>query len=107
MANQRAKRLRDNPTEAERRLWDRLRRRQIEGFRFRRQQPIGPYIVDFYCSDARLIVEVDGGQYSADADRERTRWLEERGYRVIRFWNNDVIDNIDGVLQRLAELLTD
>ena len=100
MANGRAKQLRQQPTEAETRLWHRLRRKQLDGLRFRRQAPIGPYIVDFFCPDAKLVVELDGGQHAdqQDYDDRRTRWLEERGYRVVRFWNNDVLGNTDCVL---------
>jgi len=97
--------MRSNPTEAEKLLWAKLRRRQQDGFRFRRQQPLGSYIVDFYCSEAKLVVEIDGGQHRPETDAERTDWLESRGYRVTRFWNNEVLGNIDGVLERLRELL--
>jgi very-short-patch-repair endonuclease len=102
-----ARQLRSAPTDAEIRLWSRLRRKQLDGFRFRRQQRIGPYIVDFFCPDAKLIVEVDGGQHNADEekDEKRTRWLEARGYRVIRFWNNDVLSNTDGVVLTVLEEL--
>lgn len=92
------------PTDAELRLWVRLRRKQLDGFRFRRQQPIGRYVVDFFCPEAKLIVEVDGGQH-ADDTSERTRWLIDHGYRVIRFWNNDVLANTDGVLLKIREAL--
>jgi very-short-patch-repair endonuclease len=102
-----ARELRKNLTDAEARLWVRLRRRQLDGFRFRRQQPIGPYIVDFFCPAAKLIIEVDGGQHATDQQRDdqRTRWLEARGYRVIRFWNNDVLENTEGVLQTIQQAL--
>ncbi len=102
-----ARRLRQTPTEAEIRLWSRLRRKQLDGFRFRRQQPIGPYVVDFFCPEAALIVEVDGGQHawSETEDSARTRWLEARGYRVVRFWNNDVLGNTDGVLLSIRDAL--
>jgi len=85
----------------------RLRRKQLDGFRFRRQQPIGRYIVDFFCPETKLIVEIDGGQHEeqAKADAERTRWLEEKGYRVVRFWNNDVLANTDEILLRIHDLL--
>jgi very-short-patch-repair endonuclease len=101
-----ARKLRASPSDAEIRLWSRLRRRQLDGFRFRRQQPIGPYVVDFFCPEARLIVEADGGQHvDSKTDELRTRWLEARGYRVIRFWNNDVLANTEGVLLRILEAL--
>src|SRR6266849_6079578 len=79
------------------RLWSRLRRKQLEGFRFRRQHPLGPYVVDFFCPEAKLVVEVDGGQHADDGET-RTRWIEAQGYRLIRFWNNDVLANTEGVL---------
>ncbi len=103
MANERAKQLRRRPTEAEAKLWIRLRRKQLDGFRFRRQTPIGSYIVDFFCPEAKLIVEIDGGQHAdqKEYDELRTQWLEERGYRVVRFWNNDVLANTDGVIAEI------
>ncbi len=106
MASSLARRLRTVPTDAEIRLWSRLRRKQLEGFRFRRQHPMGRYVVDFFCPDARLIVEVDGGQHAESAsDVVRTRWLEAQGYRVIRFWNNDVLANTEGVLLSILDAL--
>jgi very-short-patch-repair endonuclease len=86
-------------TDAERLLWRHLRQRQVEGYKFRRQHPVGHYIVDFACLEGCLIVEVDGGQHAdrKGYDRERTAWLEEQGFRVLRFWNTDVLGNIDGV----------
>jgi len=106
MASPLARRLRATATDAEIRLWSRLRRKQLEGFRFRRQHPMGPYVVDFFCADAMLIIEVDGGQHADSAtDAIRTRWLEQRGYRVIRFWNNDVLANTEGVLFSILEAL--
>ncbi|MDE0704636.1 MAG: endonuclease domain-containing protein [Rhodospirillaceae bacterium] len=96
-------RLRKSMTEAEKRLWSRLRRGQL-GVRFRRQQPIGPYVVDFYCAVAGLVVEVDGGQHNdlrKAHDLRRDRWLRDEGYTVLRFWNTDVLANTDGVLAEL------
>lgn len=83
--------------------------RQIESFRFRRQHPIGDFIADFACVEARLVIEVDGSQHMAKAgyDTERSRHIEERGYRVLRFWNNDVTENIAGVKERILEALRD
>lgn len=98
------KTLRTNATDAERALWQKLRAKQIR-FRFRRQFPIGPYIVDFVCLRAKLIVEVDGGQHGTERDEARTLWLESRGYKVLRFWNNDVLGNTDGVLHMITEEL--
>jgi very-short-patch-repair endonuclease len=88
-----ARRLRSNPTEAERLLWRHLRLRQLGGWKFRRQQPLGPYIVDFVCLEKRLIVEADGGQHAAQAqnDAHRTAWLEAEGFRLLRFWNTEVL----------------
>ncbi len=101
-----ARKLRLTPTNAEIRLWARLRRKQLKGFRFRRQYPMGPYVVDFFCADANLIIEVDGGQHADSAnDETRTRWLEARGYRVIPFWNNDVLANTEGVLLAILQAL--
>jgi len=104
MASPLARKLRQTPTDAELRLWSRLRRKQLDGYRFRRQQPFGSYVVDFFCPEANLIIEVDGGQH-ADDTGERTRWLTARGYRVIRFWNNDVFANTEGVLLKIREAL--
>ena len=106
-STQRARNLRRDSTEAERALWSRVRDRRLGGYRFRRQVPIGLYIVDFLCSSAKLVVEIDGGQHQEQiaADCQRTRWLESKGYRVLRVWNNDVLGNMAGVLTAvLAEL---
>ena len=101
-----AKTLRQNSTDAERKLWTRLRDRQLLGFKFVRQQPIGPYIADFACREADLVVELDGGQHAESArDVERTEALTQHGYQVMRFWNNDVLTNLEGTLQMLAERL--
>jgi very-short-patch-repair endonuclease len=102
MASTFAHNLRATPTDAEMQLWLRLRQKQLYGLRFRRQHPMGVYIVDFFCAEAKLIIEVDGGQH-ADDNNKRTAWLEARGYRLIRFWNNEVPTNIDGVLLAIAE----
>ena len=107
MASPRARNLRKNPTEAEKRLWAALRQRQAGDARFRRQVPIGPYIADFVCFSARLVVELDGGQHAAqaDADAQRDAWFAERGYRTLRFWNNEVLENLEGVLGRIVSAL--
>jgi len=106
-AGERARTLRRDMTEAERRLWQMLRSRQTEGYRFRRQVPIGGFIADFVCHAARLIVEIDGGQHdpSSEAEERRTRFLEAEGYRVLRFWNNEVMDNPEGVRAATADAL--
>ncbi len=107
MNTSRVRSLRKNLTEAEQKLWLRLRRRQIAGHKFRRQQPIGAYIVDFACLEQHLIIELDGGQHAEQSvyDEKRTNWLESRGYRVLRFWNNEVMSNTDGVLQAIMKSL--
>ena len=101
-----AARLRREATNVERRLWDNIRNRQLNGFKFRRQASLGPFIVDFLCIEARLIVELDGGQHSAERDASRTLWLEGEGYHILRFWNHDVADNMDGVLEGIIAALT-
>lgn len=103
----RARRLRRDMTDAERKFWSVVRNRGFNGVKFRRQAPIAQYIVDFVCMEARLIVELDGGQHAdnAEADAIRTKDLEAAGYRVIRFSNNDVMRNLEGVLETIgAEL---
>ena len=101
----RAKELRNNLTEAEKHLWYILRMKNL-GSKFRRQAVIGGYIVDFICFEKKLIIEVDGGQhYNNEADGIRDQWLKERGYKVLRFWNNDVLGNRDGVLEKIVEQL--
>jgi very-short-patch-repair endonuclease len=105
-----ARRLRANTTGAEDILWRHLRRSPVLGTHFRRQVPIGRYVVDFACLATRLIVEVDGSQHAegpvAESDKERTRWLEAEGYRVLRFWNNDITQNIDGVLEAIHSAIS-
>ena len=103
----RAQHNRRTLTDAERALWRRLRYRQLRGFRFRRQAPIGPYIVDFVCFERRLVIEVDGGQHAQaeEADRERSRWLEGEGFRVLRFWNHHVLQAPDAVMEAVWEAL--
>ena len=84
-----------------------MRDRGLAGAKFRRQTPIGPYVVDFVCFDARLVIEIDGGQHANNnqQDERRTAWLQSEGYRVIRFWNNDVIENLAGVLHAIESAL--
>ena len=100
-----AKTLRRNSTDAEAFLWKRLRARQVEGIKFRRQQPIENFIVDFVSFEKRMIIELDGGQHARDRQKDilRDRFLSENGYRVLRFWNNEVLENIDGVLEVIRE----
>ena len=99
-----ARTLRNNPTDAERLLWQHLRLRQIGGYKFRRQQILGPYIADFVCLEKRLIVEVDGGQHSEQVgyDARRSRWLEAQGFRVLRFWDHEVLRDIEAVKEVIA-----
>jgi len=106
MATSRARRLRKNPTNAELRLWSRLRNKQLAGYGFRRQAPIGPYIVDFVCFSEKLVIEVDGGQHAGtDKDQRRTDWLKSHGFRVLRFWNHDVLGNTNGVVDTILGIL--
>ena len=105
---ERARELRKSQTDVEAKLWSRLRGRQIAGAKFRRQYAIGHFVVDFCCFEQHLVIELDGGQH-ADAitrDRQRTDFLISHGYKVLRFWNNEVTENLDGVLVRIAETLT-
>jgi len=96
-----AKTLRKNCTDTERLLWRHLGAKHMEGHKFRRQEPIGNYIVDFVCQKKKIVIEVDGGQHSVERERdfERDKWLEGQGYKVLRFWNNEVLTNINGVLE--------
>ncbi|WP_246529191.1 endonuclease domain-containing protein [Microvirga zambiensis] len=106
---ERAKQLRSKTTEAEQALWRALKRIPVYGSHFRRQVPIGPYVADFACLKARLLIELDGGQHSQDdiiaKDEARTRWLEQEGYRVIRFWNAELTENMNGVLDTIYAAL--
>jgi len=100
-----ARKLRRAMTDAEKRLWYFLRGRRLEGAKFVSQFPIGPYIADFACRDAHLAIELDGGQHSEAVDAPRTAVIEAFGYRVIRFWNNDVLENTEGVLEAIRQEL--
>ncbi len=101
---QRARRLRHEMTLAERKLWRALRAHRFQGIGFRRQAPLGPYIADFVSHGLMLVIEVDGGQHSGSArDARRDAWLAREGYRVLRFWNHEVMGNLDGVLHRIGE----
>ena len=102
-----ARTLRANATEAEQKLWSRLRKRQLHGFQFRRQYSIGPYFADFFCLKAKLVIEVDGSQHSdqVEQDERRSEFLRTKGYRVLRFWNFEVISDVDSVVERIAEVL--
>lgn len=102
-----ARSLRHNATDAERRLWSRLRNRQVGGVKFRRQVPIGSFVADFASVEAKLVIEVDGSQHAeaVEADRLRSDALGDAGYLVLRFWNNDLIENIDGVVREIERTL--
>jgi very-short-patch-repair endonuclease len=105
-----AQQLRRNMTDAERTLWQHLRQRQVEGIKFRRQAPIGKYIVDFVCHQVKVIIELDGGQHNDEKniqyDEARSQWLNSQGYFVQRYWNNEVFENIDGIVESILDLCT-
>jgi very-short-patch-repair endonuclease len=105
----RSRELRNNATPAERKLWTALSARKVAGVRFNRQCPIGPFICDFVSRSAKLVVEVDGGQHdwNSQADAARTRYIEAQGYRVIRFWNHDVLERLGGVVSEIERALAD
>jgi very-short-patch-repair endonuclease len=106
MGLEQARKLRGRMTDAERRLWYRVRAHRFLGHKFKRQVPIGPYVVDFACLNRRLIVELDGGQHADNAkDRKRDAWLRAHGFQVLRFWNNDVLKNTDVVLEVILSAL--
>jgi very-short-patch-repair endonuclease len=102
----RARQLRRGSTPAEKLLWNAVRRR-FPNYKFRRQMPIGPYFADVTCFAAHLVIEVDGGQHAqaGEYERSRTRFIERQGYRILRFWNNEVRDNLDGVIDVIARVL--
>ncbi|ESS70643.1 hypothetical protein MGMO_120c00300 [Methyloglobulus morosus KoM1] len=104
-----ARTLRKNQTDVELLLWQQLRNRQLCGYKFRRQFPIAPYIADFACLELKLIIELDGGQHADQIsyDNQRRLFLEQRGFKVIRFWNNDVIENTAGVLEAIRLFILD
>jgi len=105
---QRARELRNTPTEVERFLWRHLRLRQIDGYKFRRQRPIGKYIVDFVCLEKFLVIEVDGGQHDGENfyDTERDSWLRSQGFTVLRFWNHEVLSGTEEVLAVIQKALS-
>lgn len=104
----RARELRNNLTDAERFLWSHLRLRQLGGHKFRRQQPLGPYIVDFVCLEQRLILEIDGGQHAeqTEYDSKRENWLRAEGFTVLRFWDNEVLTQVENVKQAIWDALS-
>jgi len=103
--------LRAEASDAERKLWSHLRRKQMALLRFRRQHPIGPYIVDFYCSAAKLVIELDGAQHGEDKavayDIARTKWLQARGFHVLRIWNRELFEDTNEVLERIWRTIKD
>ena len=102
-----ARELRNNMTKQERKLWSVLRNRKFYDYRFLRQYPIGNYIVDFICRSAKIIIEIDGSQHNEtiniEYDKSRTRYLQDKGYKVIRFWNNEIDNNLEGVYSKLQQ----
>jgi very-short-patch-repair endonuclease len=106
MVNRRARQLRQHSTDAERRMWSALRDRRLLRYKFRRQHPIGPYVVDFACIRRQIVIELDGGQHAESTENVgRTAWLQSQGWRVIRFWNNDVLSNTSGVTETILRAL--
>lgn len=110
LLKQRRRKLRRNQTDAERVLWQKLRNKQLYGMKFFRQYSVDAYILDFYCPNLKLAIELDGGQHAEDERREydkhRSEYLKTHGIEVMRFWNNEVLSNMDGVLIRIAERIT-
>jgi very-short-patch-repair endonuclease len=106
-ATARARHLRRNMTKAEKRVWQILRSHGMDGYKFRPQVPFGRYVADFACHEARLVIEIDGGQHEPPAYREdeRSQFLQDQGYRVLRFWDNEVMANLEGVHQLIADAL--
>ena len=106
---EKARELRKNSTLSEIVLWNRLKAKQLMGYKFTRQKPISSCIVDFFCNRLKLVIEIDGSQHNGekvkDRDEQRAMWLKERGYHVLRFWNNEVLLNMEGVLERIREAL--
>lgn len=101
---ERARKLRNNPTEAEKKLWQALKESNL-GTKFRRQYPIGPYFADIVCKEKMVVIEIDGGQHNPLSDKNRTDYIEAKNYRIIRFWNNDVLGNIEGVMTQIINTL--
>ena len=96
-----AKQLRRQSTDAEQRLWLHLKARRLNGLKFKRQQPIGPYIVDFVCFEYRLVIEADGGQHGDCVDQQRDAWLQSHGFTVVHFWNHHILQQTSVVLQQI------
>ena len=97
---------RKTQTDAEKLLWFQIRNRQFNGYKFRRQFPVGKYILDFYCDEKKLAVEVDGGQHNqSNSDRERDQYIKDFGIKTLRFWDNDILQNVDSVLENILQVL--
>jgi very-short-patch-repair endonuclease len=101
---QHARDLRQRGTDAERKLWYQLRAGRLNGLKFRRQHPVPPYIVDFYCESRKLVVELDGSQHNEDVDRERTHFLECQGLKILRYWDNEVLQQMEAVLEAIVAI---
>ena len=105
-----ARKLRQNQTPQETKMWNILRNQQIKGCKFRRQYPIGEYIVDFVCKEIKLIIEIDGGQHNTpeqiNYDKKRTKYLNSKGYKVLRFWNNEIDKNLEGVYKKIVDVIS-
>ncbi|MFA6458354.1 MAG: endonuclease domain-containing protein [Patescibacteria group bacterium] len=100
-----ARRLRRNSSDVEQLLWSNLRNKNLRNLKFRRQQPIGKFIADFVCFEKRVVVELDGSQHAeSEKDLLRDKWFSQQGFRVLRFWNNEVFENLDGVLEKIMEV---
>ena len=102
----RAKAMRTAPTEAEHRLWQILRAKRLAGYKFKRQMPLDHYIVDFVCLAHRLVIEADGGQHSQEADARRDAYIRSQGFRILRFWNDEILTNEDGVTTAILDALS-
>ena len=100
------KNLRRNQTDAEKLMWSKLRNKQLFGLKFFRQYSVGKYILDFYCPEKRIAIEIDGGQHDDVVDKERTKYLKSRDIEVVRFWNNEVLENIEGVISMIQTTIT-
>jgi very-short-patch-repair endonuclease len=103
---QRARTLRQTATKAEQLLWRLLRNRNLSQLKFRRQHPVGPYIADFACLEFHLIIEADGGQHTPETDAPRTAWLTKNGWRLLRLWNNEILQNPEGAIEKIRQALT-
>ncbi len=100
-----AKTMRSHPTDAEQRLWYHLRAKRFMGLKFKRQKPVGPFIADFVCMEYKLIVEADGGQHETARDAARDAWFEENGYTVLHFWNHEVLQQTETVLEKIRQIV--